>query len=74
MVGERVCLLGRNGEGKSTLLRLIQGLIAPDEGEVLGAVEQDSKDSVLNSALVPLRYPTGQGAVQMKAPVPGLAP
>src|SRR4051794_32065969 len=33
--GERVCLLGRNGEGKSTLLRLIQGEIAPDEGEVI---------------------------------------
>ncbi len=33
--GERVCLLGRNGEGKSTLLRLIEGEIGPDEGEVL---------------------------------------
>src|SRR4051812_18409571 len=33
--GERVCLLGRNGEGKSTLLRLIQGVISPDEGEVI---------------------------------------
>jgi ATP-binding cassette subfamily F protein uup len=33
--GERVCLLGRNGEGKSTLLRLIHGEIEPDEGEVI---------------------------------------
>ena len=33
--GERVCLLGRNGEGKSTLLRLIQGEIKPDEGQVI---------------------------------------
>jgi ATP-binding cassette subfamily F protein uup len=33
--GERVCLLGRNGEGKSTLLRLIEGALAPDEGEVV---------------------------------------
>ncbi len=33
--GERVCLLGRNGEGKSTLLRLVEGRVAPDEGEVL---------------------------------------
>ncbi len=32
--GERVCLLGRNGEGKSTLLRLIEGRIGPDAGEV----------------------------------------
>jgi pimeloyl-ACP methyl ester carboxylesterase len=34
---------------------------APDEGERLGDVENGSKDSVLNSALVPLTYPTGQG-------------
>ena len=33
--GERVCLLGRNGEGKSRLLRLIRGEIQPDEGQVL---------------------------------------
>jgi pimeloyl-ACP methyl ester carboxylesterase len=33
---------------------------APDEGEVLGAVESGSKDSVLNSALVARQYPTGQ--------------
>jgi ATP-binding cassette subfamily F protein uup len=32
--GERVCLLGRNGEGKSSLLRLISGRIVPDGGEV----------------------------------------
>jgi ATP-binding cassette subfamily F protein uup len=32
--GERVCLLGRNGEGKSSLLRLISGRIVPDSGEV----------------------------------------
>src|SRR5271155_2708603 len=33
--GERVCLLGRNGEGKSTLLRLIRGEIEPDDGHVI---------------------------------------
>jgi ABC transport system ATP-binding/permease protein len=32
--GERVCLLGRNGEGKSSLLQLITRQIAPDSGEV----------------------------------------
>jgi ATP-binding cassette subfamily F protein uup len=32
--GERVCLLGRNGEGKSSLLHLITGAIVPDSGEV----------------------------------------
>jgi pimeloyl-ACP methyl ester carboxylesterase len=35
---------------------------APDEGERLGEVEGTSKDSVLMSALVPLQYPTGDGA------------
>ncbi|MGY1644298.1 alpha/beta fold hydrolase [Geodermatophilus sp. SYSU D00703] len=34
---------------------------APDEGEVLGTVESGSRDSVLTSALVPRRYPTGPG-------------
>jgi ATP-binding cassette subfamily F protein uup len=32
--GERVCLLGRNGEGKSTLLSIIEGVLAPDSGSV----------------------------------------
>ncbi|HEX3035710.1 MAG TPA: ATP-binding cassette domain-containing protein [Thermodesulfobacteriota bacterium] len=32
--GERVCLVGRNGEGKSTLIKLINGDIVPDEGEI----------------------------------------
>jgi ATP-binding cassette subfamily F protein uup len=32
--GERVCLLGRNGEGKSSLLQLISRKILPDSGEI----------------------------------------
>jgi ATP-binding cassette subfamily F protein uup len=32
--GERVCLLGRNGEGKSSLLQLVTRGIVPDSGEV----------------------------------------
>ena len=31
---ERICLLGRNGAGKSTVLRLIAGEIRPDCGEI----------------------------------------
>jgi pimeloyl-ACP methyl ester carboxylesterase len=34
---------------------------APDEGETLSDVEGDSTDSILNSALLQLQYPTGQG-------------
>ncbi len=33
--GERLCLMGRNGEGKSTLLRLIRGEIGADDGEII---------------------------------------
>jgi len=33
--GERVCLIGRNGAGKSTTLRLITGEIEADRGEIV---------------------------------------
>mgnify|MGYP000609969887 CR=1 FL=1 len=46
--GDRICLVGRNGEGKSSLLRLIAGGADPDGGEigrasglVLASLEQE---------------------------------
>ena len=50
----------------ATGARNIVGLVfvaafAPDEGERLGEVTGTSKDSILNSALVPHQYPTGNG-------------
>ncbi len=33
--GERICLLGRNGEGKSTLLKIICGDLEPDDGTII---------------------------------------
>jgi pimeloyl-ACP methyl ester carboxylesterase len=50
----------------ATGARNVVGLVfvaafAPDEGERLGEVTGTSKDSVLNSALVPHQYPTGNG-------------
>lgn len=46
--GERICLVGRNGEGKSTLLKIVSREIEPDEGRVvcernirMARVEQD---------------------------------
>ena len=35
--GERVCVLGRNGEGKSTLLKVISSEQTADDGEVIKA-------------------------------------
>lgn len=34
--GERISLLGRNGSGKSTFLRVLQGIQIPDEGSITG--------------------------------------
>ncbi|SKA72548.1 ATP-binding cassette, subfamily F, uup [Paucidesulfovibrio gracilis DSM 16080] len=33
--GQRVCIVGRNGQGKSTLLRLLSGDLTPDSGQVV---------------------------------------
>jgi ATP-binding cassette subfamily F protein uup len=46
--GERVCIVGRNGEGKSSLMKLASRVLLPDSGEVwvrpgarLAVLEQD---------------------------------
>ena len=31
---ERVCLVGRNGTGKSTLMQVLRGAVLPDDGEI----------------------------------------
>ena len=57
--GERVCLVGRNGEGKSSLLRILSGEVTPDDGELwirpttriaclAQEVGMDSNDSVFD--------------------------
>lgn len=33
--GERICLLGRNGTGKSTLMKMMAGEVLPDDGKVM---------------------------------------
>src|SRR5690554_7241169 len=47
--GERVCLLGRNGEGKSTLLKIVSGDVTPDAGVV--RLEEGSVLAVLPQSL-----------------------
>lgn len=43
--GDRVCLFGESGKGKTTLLRLIAGLEIPTSGEITGI--RDKKISVV---------------------------
>jgi ABC transport system ATP-binding/permease protein len=43
--GERICVIGRNGTGKSTLLRIINGELIPDSGSIY-------KQSGLRTALL----------------------
>src|SRR5690554_4975457 len=50
--GERVCLLGRNGEGKSTLLKIVSGEVVPD-----GGVVRFDEGSVLS--VLPQNLPSG---------------
>ena len=47
--GERVCLIGRNGAGKSTTLKLITGEIEADRGEIIRSA--DLVISQLNQSL-----------------------
>ncbi|RMF08419.1 MAG: ABC transporter ATP-binding protein [Candidatus Neomarinimicrobiota bacterium] len=61
--GEIVGLMGKNGTGKSTLLRMIAGLSAPDGGEIsvhghrVGATQISSRQSVLYLGHAPGLYP-----------------
>ena len=52
--GERICLLGRNGEGKSTMMKLLHGDLPADEGEVI-------RQQSLKVARLPQEVPEGAG-------------
>ena len=79
--GERVCLLGRNGEGKSSLLQLITGQIVPDSGEVW--VRPGARVAILAQEVSPASDASVRdmvmsgilpGAADPAAVVPGAAP
>jgi ATP-binding cassette subfamily F protein uup len=65
--GERVCLLGRNGMGKTTLLRLIHGEIEPDRGEI-------ARQQGLVTAMLPQEVPQGLGGTVFDEITRGLGP
>jgi pimeloyl-ACP methyl ester carboxylesterase len=48
-------------QAKNVVGLVFVAAFAPEEGELLGEAEAASKDSVLNSALVPLHYPAADG-------------
>ncbi|MGD2120866.1 MAG: ATP-binding cassette domain-containing protein [Gemmatimonadota bacterium] len=50
--GERIGLVGRNGEGKSSLLQVLAGELIPDEGEVV-------REPGLRVSLLPQQVPQG---------------
>ena len=33
--GDFICIVGTSGSGKTTLLKMINGLLKPDEGEIM---------------------------------------
>jgi ABC transport system ATP-binding/permease protein len=47
--GEKICLVGRNGTGKSTIMKILAGQLTPDEGEILRA--QGLKVSMLEQTV-----------------------
>lgn len=63
--GERVCLLGRNGEGKSTLLKIISGMLKPDEGEIV-------RQQGLRIGQLPQDVPTGTAGTIAEVVADGL--
>ncbi len=64
--GERICLLGRNGEGKSSLLKLIHGEIPADDGQVI-------RQQGLKVARLPQEVPTDRRGTIADVVAEGLA-
>lgn len=53
--GKIIGLLGKNGTGKTTLIKLIIGLLTPTEGEIIFEGEKIGPQSKLNIAYLPER-------------------
>jgi ATP-binding cassette subfamily F protein uup len=68
--GERVCLIGRNGAGKSTTLKLIMGEIEADQGEIIseaGIIISQLRQNLPDAADLPVRDVILSGLKDIKA-------
>ena len=52
--GDFICIVGTSGSGKTTLLKMINGLLKPDEGEIM-----ISGKNILNEDIISLRRKIG---------------
>jgi ATP-binding cassette subfamily F protein 3 len=57
--GDRICIVGKNGKGKTTLIKLLGGMLDPNEGQILynpnitrGFFEQTNVQSLVDSRTV----------------------
>ncbi|AOY57678.1 MULTISPECIES: ATP-binding cassette domain-containing protein [Desulfococcus] len=57
--GDRICIVGKNGKGKTTLIKLLAGVIDPDKGQIVynpnitkGFFEQTNVQSLVDSRTV----------------------
>ncbi|MDH3586587.1 MAG: ATP-binding cassette domain-containing protein [Gammaproteobacteria bacterium] len=68
--GERVCLIGRNGAGKSTTLKLITGELEPDRGEIVrseGLVISQLSQTLPEAMNLPVRDVVRSGLNEIEA-------
>ena len=67
--GERVCLIGRNGAGKSTTLKLITGELEPDHGEIVrrsGLIVSKLRQDLPDAMDLPVRDVIRSGLKQIE--------
>ncbi len=76
--GDRIGLVGRNGSGKTTMLRLLSGQLAPDEGEIsiargirVGYLPQDIQE-VAQGSLLPSLLESAPGRKELEEKVKAL--
>ncbi len=57
--GDRICIVGKNGKGKTTLLKILAGILEPDEGSIvynpnvdIGFFEQTNVQSLIATRTV----------------------